>query len=383
MMVAGERARQSRLINVMIVTSGLGIGGAETVVRDLAHSVDRRRFNLSICCLNELGLIGEELSRDGVDIFVLHQRHGGRVDYLTSLKLLRAIRERRVDVMHTHTTYALVDAALCKLMLPRVKVVHTFHFGNYPRLGRRALWMQGLFSRMADRLVAVGMVQRQQIMDALRLRDSRIGMVWNGVQPASPAVDPSFRSSVGADGRVLVGTIASLIEQKGLRDLLAVARRCGDAGDRLRFVLVGEGHMRAELAGLRRQLGLEDTVAFTGWLQNAAARALPAFDVFFQPSHWEAMSIAVLEAMAAGKAIVATRVGDNGYMLEAGVNGLLVEPGDIDTMAAMLMRLAADAGLRQRLGDAAAARFGERFTVDHMTRAYEEIYRGAVGLRAD
>ncbi len=90
----------------------------------------------------------------------------------------------------------------------------------------------------------------------------------------------------------------------------------------------------------RRELGLEDTVVITGWIPNAAAQALPAFDVFFQPSRWEAMSIAILEAMASGKAIVATRVGDNAHVLEDGVSGLLVDAGDIGGMVDALARLA-------------------------------------------
>jgi glycosyltransferase involved in cell wall biosynthesis len=207
--------------------------------------------------------------------------------------------------------------------------------------------------------------------------------VWNGVNPVPAAVDPSFRTSVGADGRLLVGTVATLIEQKGLRDLLAVAQRCRDAGAAIQFVLVGEGMLRPELERFRHDMGLDDTVTFTGWVQDAASRALPAFDVFFQPSHWEAMSIAILEAMAAGKAIVATRVGDNGHVLEDGVTGLLANPRDIEGMSTALIRLADDPALRERLGEAAARKFAERFTLDHMTRAYENIYREVLGLPAD
>lgn len=369
------------MINVLMVTSGLHIGGAETVVRNIMRSIDRRRFNVGACCLKELGLLGEQIARDGVNIVALRQPESGRVDYLTSLKLRRVIRDWHIDVVHSHSEHALFDAGLCKLMLPRVKVIHTFHFGNYPHVGRRSLWMQFLFTRVVDRLVAVGMLQRQQIMTAIRLREPCISVVLNGVEQVSPMVDPAFRRDVGADGRVLVGTVGNLIEQKGLRDLLAVARRCRDAGDLLRFVVVGEGPLRPELERLRNQLGLDDVVAFAGYVQNAAARKLPAFDIFFQPSHWEAMSIAILEAMAAGRAIVATRVGDNEHMLDAGTEGLLVEPGDIEGMTAALQRLGSDADLRRRLGEAAAAKYRQCFTLERMTRAYEDLYRAAVGRR--
>jgi glycosyltransferase involved in cell wall biosynthesis len=118
---------------------------------------------------------------------------------------------------------------------------------------------------------------------------------------------------------------------------------------------------------------LEDAVVFTGWIPEAAARAVPAFDVFFQPSRWEAMSIAILEAMAAARAIVATRVGDNPRVLEDGVTGLLVEPGDVAAMAEALARLT-DSGLRQKLGETASATFAQAFSPEDMIRNYERVY---------
>jgi glycosyltransferase involved in cell wall biosynthesis len=169
-----------------------------------------------------------------------------------------------------------------------------------------------------------------------------------------------------------------LIEQKGLDDLLSVARRCRDAGHHMQFVIVGDGPLRPMLEQRRRELGLDDTVVFAGWVANAAARALPAFDVFFQPSRWEAMSIAVLEAMATRKAIVATRVGDNPHVLEDGVSGLLVDSGDTEGMADALIRLY-DHGLRLRLGQTARVTYEQKFTLEHMIRSYEEVYGELAG----
>lgn len=235
--------------------------------------------------------------------------------------------------------------------------------------------MERVSSRLADRLVAVGGAQREQIKSAFRLRDDAVDLVLNGVRvPAPGAGAAEFRGQVAAHDKILIGTIATLIEQKGLRDLLSVARRVRDASDAVRFVVVGDGHLRTELERRRGELGLDDTVVFYGWLRDAASLALPAFDVYFQPSLWEAMSISILEAMAARKAIVATRVGETPQVIEHGTQGLLFGPGDIDGMAGAITTLATDAGLRRSLGDGAAQRFAARFTVDHMTRDYERIY---------
>jgi glycosyltransferase involved in cell wall biosynthesis len=366
---------------VLIVAAGLGIGGAEVVIRHLLETLDRSRFQVTVCCIKALGSIGEDLVRRGFDVVTLSDDGLNKVEYFTFVKLRRLIRQRRIDVVHSHTTDALADAAVCRLLVPRVKLVHTFHFGNYPHVDGRLLWMERIFSRLASRLIAVGRVQAKQIEAAHHLDARHIGVVLNGVTPGTATADGAFRARVGAGDRVLIGTLATMIEQKGLADLLRVAAALRDAGVQACFVVIGEGRLRGELESLRRELRLEDVVVFTGWVADAATVALPDLDVFFQPSLWEAMSIAVLEAMAAGKPIVATRVGENPYVVDDGVDGLLVDARDVGGRAAALRRLIESPQLRARMGEAGARKVRERFTVMHMTRAYEGIYTALVSGR--
>lgn len=363
-----------RRCNLLIVASHLWIGGAESVIQHLAESIDRRRFNVAVCCLKQRGSIGDELARRGVDIVSFAESLDAPVDYLTFVKLWRLLRSRKVDVVHTHTAHGLFDASLCSLLIPRLKLVHTFHFGNYPHTSPRIIWMERVCSRVADRLFAVGTVQRKQIQAVYRLGDHRIDTICNGVSIGTSFGDPAFRKQIGAENHILIGTIATLITQKGLTYLLDVAKVIKSSGRKAMFVVVGEGKLRTELEAKRRLLKLEETVVFTGWVADAADAALPAFDIFFQPSLWEAMSMVILEAMAARKPIVATRVGENGLIIEDGIDGLLVEPMDVPGMAAALGRLIDDAGLRVRLGQAARSKVERRFTIQHMVEEYEAVY---------
>jgi glycosyltransferase involved in cell wall biosynthesis len=367
-----------RRLNILIVASSLWIGGAESVMRHLALSLDRRRFNVLVGYLKELGHVGEELVREGAEVVPVNEpvRPGenAKVDYLTFINLRRLVRARHIDLVHTHTIHGIVDAAACKLVMPRLKTLHTFHFGNYPHLAPRDLWMEFLSCRVATRLVAVGHAQKRQLMAAHHLSDDDLSVVYNGVQLPSGTGDPGFRASIGAEGKLLIGTICTLIEQKGVPDLLAVARRIVDAGHDVRFVIVGEGRLRPMIEARRRELGLDGHVILTGWLTDAAVRALPTFDIFFQPSLWEAMSMVTLEAMAVGRPIVATRVGEAPAILEDGRDGFLVDPRDVDGMTAALLRLITEPGLRERVGEAARRKVEGRFTVQDMTQAYEGIY---------
>jgi glycosyltransferase involved in cell wall biosynthesis len=358
----------------MIVATSLWIGGAETVMRHLAHAMDRRRFNVTVCCLKERGQVGDELFQEGIDIVGIPKRTPSDAGYLSFIKLLKIVRAKRISVLHTHTYHALVDSCLCKLLMPRLRVIHTFHFGNYPHTRSSVIWMERIFSRVADKLIAVGDVQRRQIQAFYGFSDGRIRTIWNGVKIRTGSGDPTFRRKLGAEDCILIGTLATLIEQKGLSNLLDVAKAVRDSGRKAMFVIVGEGRLREELEAKRRTLGLEQTVILTGWVTNAADVALPTFDIFFQPSLWEAMSMVILEAMAARRPIVATCVGENGYVIEDGVDGLLVQPRDIGGMATALGRLIDDAALRVRLGEAARAKVERQFTVERMTKGYEAVY---------
>jgi glycosyltransferase involved in cell wall biosynthesis len=368
-----------RRIRLLIVASHLWIGGAETVIRHLAQSIDRDRFDVTVCCLKQRGSIGDELVKAGIEVLSFEETKPEKIDYFTFRKLLRLIRVRNIDVVHTHTAHGLVDASLCRLFRPSLKVVHTFHFGNYPHTSRSILRMERIFSRFATRLYAVGEVQRGQVRATYRFRDRSIGTVWNGVHVPPPAPDRSFRDRIGTGDRLLVGTVGTLIEQKGMRDVLRVARRIIDAGRRVHFVIVGEGVLRGELEAMRRDMGLEDHVTMTGWVTSAADVALPAFDVFFQPSLWEAMSVVTLEAMAAAKPVLTTRVGEAPHIIEDGVDGFVVPPTDVDAMTAVLLRLVDDPDYRAAVGRAARRKIQRQLTVDHMTRAYERIYQDVVG----
>lgn len=231
---------------------------------------------------------------------------------------------------------------------------------------------------MADQLVAVGDAQRQQIIGTYGFRPGNIKRVWNGVGQSQNRDLDAFRVRVGATDKLIVGVTATFIEQKGLCDFLEVASRLRDQASHVRFVIVGEGELRPLLEARRRELGLEELVVFTGWIPNANESALPAFDIFFQPSLWEAMSIALLEAMAAAKPVISTAVGEAPYIIENGVNGLLVEPRDVDGMAAALRRLIDDPEFRERLGGAARTKVATHFTAQQMWRSYEELYLGLV-----
>jgi glycosyltransferase involved in cell wall biosynthesis len=230
-------------------------------------------------------------------------------------------------------------------------------------------------SRVADRLVAVGREQLQAISKAYGLPADRLEVVVNGVETAEQKSDVEWNSRLASGGRVVIGTICTFIEQKGLPDLLRVAAALKARNERALFVVVGDGPLRAEIEHECRQLGLHDYVLFAGWKPEAPATMMPLFDVFFQPSLWEAMSMVVLEAMAAGKPVVVTDVGDNRHVVCHGETGFVVPARDVDAMANALRQLICSVERRGMFGQAGRHRYAANYTAQTMTRRYEVLYR--------
>ncbi len=358
---------------ILIVSSTLHTGGAERVIATLAPNLDPRRFEVAVCYLKETGSIGEELQRAGVEVVPIPGLRG-QGDKFTSLKLRKLIQQRGVDVLHTHDTHGYMDASLCRLMLPRVRHVHTFHWGRYPEQYWRYRWIERAFWRVPDRLIAVGHEQAAGIRALHPIPEKRLHVLWNGVDTPKVDIAPEIAALVAGAQQPIIASASTLIDQKGLPHLLDACALLRNRGVKFTLLLIGGGYLQKSLEEKARALNLGDTVRFLGWVHGASAKALPACDIFVQSSLWEAMSIVVLEAMSLAKPMVVTRVGENAHVVQEGVTGLLVPPANADALANGLERLILDAALRQRLGAAARARHQEHFTVRHMIDAYEKIY---------
>lgn len=351
-------------------------GGAERVVASLCNNLDKDRFAVSVCWRMGPGVIGEELMAQGFELINLAELAPGVSAYRRFLVLKQLLKQRNIDILHTHDTGALADGAQCRLLGTGTRLVHTFHYGNYPHLKKHYLLMETLFSRVAHRLVAVGCEQEASIRRALHLSPSRTQTIYNGVPQVNVDTDTDLvgRYRATAGNPVIIGSVSSLTDQKGLHHLL-------DAMDVLRrtdanciLLIGGDGPLRQPLEDQCRRLNLSDRVFFLGWVSHAAEQLISCVDIFCQPSLWEANSIVLLEAMAAGVAIVTTDVGESRHVIDNETTGLIVQPGNVQELASALRTLINDPSRRLRMGERARVKFSENYTVDRMISRYSELY---------
>lgn len=295
--------------------------------------------------------------------------------------LARLLRRQRPDVFHAHMSSPVACKwGLAAAVLARVPaILGTVQVGNYEppdRASHRQLWA---LARGVDRYLAVSHEIATELVDRLRWPAERIEVVHNAVDVGRFDVEapPGLRAELasGLEGPVVL-TLGRLDAQKGYPLLLEAAARLPDA----LFVIAGEGPERPSLEALAGSLGVADRVRFLGH-RSDVPELLAAADAFALPSLYEGSSLALLEAMAARRAVVSSAIGGTEELIDDGESGLLVPPGDAAALATALGRVLADPGLRESLAargrERVEADFSRRAMTERVTSIYERVLAGA------
>jgi glycosyltransferase involved in cell wall biosynthesis len=371
----------ARPLKILQVIGALYFGGAEKVVASLALGVDRSRFEMAVCLTRGYGQLSEAVRAAGIplDLAVPQTRLN---HYIAPWHVARAIRRHRPDIVHTHGLPGMTVVGPLAFLRQAPKWIHTFHYGNYPYDNARYMFAERVFSRAATELVAVAEAQRQALIKYHRLDPATIITLPNGVRDNAffaerDATRRRKREELGLPlDATIVGTIAVLSEQKGVQYLIDAAKLVHERMPGVLFVVAGDGKLRESLTQQAAAAGLGETMRFIGWRQDVGELLL-AFDIYVMSSLWEAMPLALLEAMAAGRPIVVTDVGDNRRIVLDGQAARVVPPADGPAIATAVIELLEHPEQALELAARARARFESRFTIAKMVAAYEQLYQCA------
>lgn len=368
--------REGEPLRLLQVVLSLDPGGTERLVIDMSRRL-RDRASIAVCCLDAAGDWASQLSDLGIDVSALHRRPGFHPSL--ARRLARIVRRHRSDVVHCHHYSPFVYGALARLTTPGVRLVYTEHgrLSDAPPSAKRKV-ANLLLARVPARFAAVSADLRLHMIEA-GFPARRVGVVHNGIDPGmAPTVADraAARGELGlGEAEVVIGTIARLDPVKDLHTLVtafeAVRRDRPDA----KLVVIGDGPERAALAE-RLPDGLATAVLFAGQRDDARA-LLPAFDVYANSSLTEGISVTILEAMAAGLPVVATRVGGNAEVVLDGSTGRLVPAREPARLADALAALLREPATRSTYGAAGRRRVESDFSVDTMVARYLELYGAA------
>jgi L-malate glycosyltransferase len=360
---------------VMQLVLSLSPGGTERLVIEICrHLADRVDF--AVCCLDDPGEWAAELVPLGIPVTSLARRPGFRP--ALALELARLMKARQIDVVHCHHYSPFVYGLLAAVIHPRVRLVFTEHgrlTDGSPSRKRRLV--NPLLSRWPAQLCAVS-ADLLQHMAAEGFPRHRLQVVYNGIDAGErprPAERHAARALLGVPADALVvGTVGRLDAVKNLGALLRAHAALLAAQPSAHLVVVGDGPERESLHSEANGLGIAGRVVFAGYRSDVRA-LMPAFDIYANSSSYEGVSLTILEAMATGLPVVATRVGGNPEVVIDGETGRLVG-GHARALGNALIELAANSRLRGAMGVAGRWRVKRHFSIERMVEEYAAAYFG-------
>jgi glycosyltransferase involved in cell wall biosynthesis len=390
----------SSRINVLRVIARLNMGGPALHVAYLTAGLRERGYDTTLVAgtlargEDSMAFVADGLEVDVVTIPELGREISPLRDLLATVRLAGLIRRERPQILHTHTakagTVGRVAALLAGSARPQI-VIHTFHghvlrgyFGPLRsrvfrelerRLARGTTVLVAVSPQVRDDLVELGVAPAEKFA-VIRLGielEERVGSANGRAETRRYLGIPAERFAVGWVGRMTA--------VKRCDDVLEGFRRLREHGVEATLCLVGDGPDRPQLEQLAHELGIMRDTLFLGY-QKDVGRLYAAFDALVLPSGNEGTPVSVIEALAAGTPVVATRVGGVPDVVRDGKDGFLVEPGATDELADRLRRLATDPGLRRRLGSAGRERVLPRYAVARLVEDIDRLYRSLLEANA-
>jgi glycosyltransferase involved in cell wall biosynthesis len=361
--------------SVVQVVLGLAPGGTERLVIEISRRV-ARRARTTVCCLDEPGAWAHELTSDGIEVISLGRTPGFHPSLAGRIAAIVARRHARV--LHCHHYSPFVYGRLAALCRRGIRVVFTEHgrLSDGPPSWKRRL-VNPVLGALPGAICAVSEHLKAHMV-AEGFAASRVQVIYNGVDPGRQ-VDENDRHRARhtldlPPDAFVVGTTARLEAVKDPGTLIDAFGAIHASSPGARLVVIGDGPERTQLEVRARRTGAGHAIHFAGQ-RSDVRKLLPAFDVYVNSSTIEGTSLAILEAMACGLPVVATRVGGTPEVVVDGETGLLCSPRSGDDIVRAVEMLQGSANRRRTLGAAGRRRVEAIFSFERMVARYFSMYR--------
>jgi len=363
-------------VRVLHLVPVFDVGGMEVGVTKLVNGGNRDRVQADVCSFTPVGRFRERLAPH-VRLFELRRRSA--FDWRLVGQLRRLLVRERFDIVHTHAWGTLCEGWAAARLAGVPHIVHGEH--GTMEMRPRNLTVQRFVWRRVDRVLSVSERLADRMAREVGYPRERIHTIRNGLDLAQWGAGDRARTRAtlgAATGEVLVLAVGRLVPVKNhalLLDALAQAHR---AGVRCRLLLAGDGPLRPQIEAQVRALGIDSSVSLLGERRDVPD-LLAACDLFVLSSDSEGMSNTIIEAMAAGRPVIATNVGGNSELVIDGETGVLVEARNAASLADALAVLVSDSAKREVMGSEGRARARREFDVGRMLQGYERLYLDVAG----
>jgi glycosyltransferase involved in cell wall biosynthesis len=361
---------------VFLVTVGLGIGGTEAQLMEIAEHLDPERFAVTVVALKGEGAIAKEMRKRGIKVVALNG--AGKMDARVFFRFFSLVRAEQPDVIHSFLPLANYVGMIVGRMLG-ISVLIASYRGVEQQRSKFWVWGDRLVVRLAQATTCCSDAVRQSVIEWFGGDTSKYITIYNGIDVERfHRVSTLTKSDLGLrEGIATIGTVCRLDEPtKGLAVLLKGIAQLNQISNipPFQLLLVGDGPSATSLRRLSEELGLTEIVVFAG-LRCDVEQILPLLDLFVLPSLSEGFGIALVEAMAAGCPVVATAVGGIPEVVQTGRTGMLIPAGDSKALTEALADLLKDQSKARVFGRDGQRWVGTQFAVSTMVHHHESLYK--------
>ncbi len=316
-------------VNILHVISKLPVGGVENQISIILRKYDISKLSPLVCSLSDKGEIGKEIENDGIEVIPLNKL-GHRFDWTIVKDIYNLIKTRNVKIVRTHQYHANLYGRLAAWLAKVPCIVASVHnvYTRDRKLHRRII--NKFLSGFTDKVVAVSETVKRDILKYDGLTDDKVTVIYNGID-AQRFFDTnrnSMRANIGIPSEApVIGTVGRLTVQKGQKYLLDAVAALREKFPQIVLLIVGDGPMRDELQNHIKALGIDKNTILLG-IRRDIPQLLSAMDIFVLPSLCEGLGTALIEAMAAGKAVIATDIAPFREIINSEKVGILVPVED-------------------------------------------------------
>ena len=380
-------SQMNKPMHILQVVHCLDIGGTERVVCDLVRKFNDAEFRTSVCCLDELGRFGEELRKEGIQVHVLGRKPG--LDLSLTSRLRDLYQRQNVDLIHAHQYTPYFYAATAAIRAGLMPVVFTEHGRHWPdRLRIKRAMANQLLRLTTVAYTAVSEFSRQSMINYEKIPATVIQVIYNGIELKEMLDDriasdhrQRIRSESGLSGEdLLVLSVGRMDPIKDFGTLIRAFAHVAQQLPRAMLWIAGDGDesYKQQMIQLVQELGVHERVKLLGARRDIDS-LLSACDLYELSSITEATSMTILEAMVAGRAVLATRTGGNPELVVDQKTAILVPVGDVPALSEAMAMLLKDAPRREQMGVAGQARVKENFSKELSFARYRELYQSVKG----
>lgn len=352
------------MIKITYIIGRLTHGGAERLLLDLCRKIDKEKFAVEVLVLQGDNPLAPQFEDAGIAVTYFHKRR--KLDFAALKKITNYLRRTKPDIVHTHLFAADFWGGRAAAAAGIPHIICTKHDVLSEGFWRDSLGRSA--RRKFEKVIAISQATREYLIKEEKIDLKKIEVIYNGIDANKFFVqEPKIFSREG----LVIGSVGRLSKEKGHKHLIRACRFLKNRDWQL--ILVGDGPLGRELKALVRYLAIEDKVRFVGTLDDIRPE-LAKMDIFVLPSVSEGLSLAVLEAAAAGKFIIATNVGGVPEIVADKETGLLFKPKSIEQLLAHLNWADEHRELSAKMAGRLQRVVMEKFDINKIVKEYEKLY---------